>query len=106
MRPFGITRLGTQVRLPDGRDATVVYNGLEGVGVKLGLHDPPETDFEGTSGGCLANPPLPINWPWRPDLLLRCPWFDGRKCCGWTREQCICEEADVEILRVGMEVEE
>ena len=37
-------KLGTQIRLPDGREGTVVYNSLIGVGIKWGLHDPDPED--------------------------------------------------------------
>lgn len=74
----GPTKLGTHIRLPDGREATVVFNGLCGVGVKFGLHDPPEHDFTGTSGDLLApageSPARNNDWPWAPEAYLRDDW--------------------------------
>lgn len=65
-------KVGTHIRMADGRDGTVVYNGLDGVGVKWGIHYPDEADFEGTSGNCFEpDPPLPDDWPWCPDAMLR-----------------------------------
>jgi len=66
-------KLGTQVRLPDGRIGTCVYNGLDGAGILWGLHDPNPADFEGTSGG-IQDDTVPENWPWRPEAMLRDPW--------------------------------
>lgn len=89
--------LGTQIRLPDGREATVVYNGLEGIGAKLGLHSPSSEDFVGSSGGLLRDN-TPVDFLWFPDILLRDPndWtpprheFDGMEC--------VCHESEVEII--------
>ena len=47
-------KLGTHIRLPDGREATVVYNSLIGVGIKWGLHNPDPADFEGTDGNTVS----------------------------------------------------
>ncbi len=67
--------LGTIVRLPDGRVGTSVYNGLDGVGVKWGVHAPSEDDFRGTTGNLLAldqdSPAHEPDWPWAPDAMLR-----------------------------------
>ena len=72
----GINRLGTQIVLPDGREGTVVYNGLDGVGIKWGLHDPDPSDFEGTTGGLISET-LADDWPWAPDAMLRAPYQYG-----------------------------
>lgn len=56
--------LGTIVQLPDGRIGTTVYNGLDGVGIKWGRHEPDPKDFVGTGGP-------PKDWPWFPDAMLR-----------------------------------
>ena len=63
-------RLGTQIRLADGREGTAVFNGLSGVGIKWGLHDPDPADFKGTADDCFGRQPNP-DWPWRPDAMLR-----------------------------------
>ena len=65
-------KLGTQIRLSDGREGTVVYNSLIGVGIKWGLHNPDPADFEGTTGNTVNEEPRE-NWPWEPDALLREP---------------------------------
>ena len=75
-------RLGTQIRMADGREGTCVYNGLDGTGVKWGLHDPEPADFEGTVGGLEAigvrGTTPPADWPWEPEAMLRdpCPGID------------------------------
>lgn len=69
---------GKVVKLPDGRVGTVVYSGLDGFGIKWGVHDPPESDFEGTFGGvvpCSSDCKYTDEtWPWAPDAMLRKPY--------------------------------
>jgi len=93
---YGITRLGTQVRLPDGREATVVYNSLVGVGVKFGLHDPPPEAFDGTDGNTMQGG-RPEGFEWEPDALLRKPEMTER-----LGMPCVCTESEVEITRIGL----
>jgi len=88
-------QLGTQIKLLDGREATVVYNSLTGIGVKWGLHDPNPEDFEGTNGDTVGNVKVPIDWGWEPDVMLREPEMTerlGMECVG----------NDYTILRVGL----
>ena len=73
-----INRLGTQVRLPDGREGTVVYNGLDGVGIKWGLHEPTWDDYYNT------NPMFgdaPEDFKWHPDAMLREPYTTAELPC-------------------------
>ena len=94
MTVSNINKLGTQIILPDGQEATVVYNSLVGVGVKFGLHDPDPKDFEGTCGNTFQEN-APDEWPWEPDALLREPHMAeqlGMPCIG----------EDYEIVRVGL----
>lgn len=93
-----IGALGTQIRFEDGREATVVFNSLIGVGAKWGLHNPDPADFENTSGG-LVDDSAPPGFQWQPDILLRAPW-GGNARCGFTDEQCIC--LDFDVLRYGL----
>jgi len=65
-------KLGTLIRLKDGREGTVVYNSLIGVGIKWGIHYPDPADFEGTTGNTVNEEPRE-DWPWEPDALLRDP---------------------------------
>lgn len=69
------SKMGTHVRLPDGREGTTVYNGLDGIGIKWGIHYPSVENFKGTSGGCCdtpkGSPALEDGWPWMPDAMLR-----------------------------------
>jgi len=77
-------KLGTRVRLPDGREGTVVFNGLSGAGVKWGIHNPDPADFDGTAGDWFGRDPGP-DWPWRPDAMLRRPALSkslGIECVG------------------------
>lgn len=93
-----INRIGTQIRLPDGREATVVFNGLSGVGIRWGLLSPRLSDFEGTSGDCFSpaegSPASRPYWPWRMAAMLRDP--DMAESLG---VECVGEE--YEIIREG-----
>ncbi len=55
-RYLDASRAGTIVRLPDGREGTVVYNGLDGIGIVWGQRELSEEDIamlkEGTGGLC------------------------------------------------------
>jgi hypothetical protein len=69
-----INRPGTIVRVPDGRIGTVVYNGLDGVGIKWGVHHPDPSDFDGTYGGVVSPSRDMTDFPWEPDAMLRDPY--------------------------------
>jgi len=91
-------RLGTQIRLPDSREGTVVYNSLTGVGIKWGLHDPDPEDFEDTDGNTVTSG-SPAGWQWEPDALLRDPW-PHCTAFGWSNEECVGN--NYEIIRIGL----
>ncbi len=82
-------KLGTHIRLDDGRVGTVVYNSLIGVGIKWGIHHPNPKDFEGTSGNTVDES-VSADWPWEPDALLRAPWPTCR-AHGFAPEACVGE---------------
>ncbi len=86
-----ITQLGTHVRLADGREGTVVYNSLVGVGIKWGLYRPDPEDFKGTTGNTTRETE-PADWEWAPDALLRDP-FEGSE-----RFNMECVGEDYEII--------
>ena len=92
-------KLGTQMRLSDGREGTVIYNSLIGVGIIWGLHDPNPADFEDTDGNTVSNG-SPPDWLWEPEALLRDPWV-GCEDCGFMPYQCVGN--DFEIIRNGLD---
>lgn len=93
-------KLGTQIQFPDGREGTVVFNSLIGVGIMWGLHDPDPADFEGTNGGLLrVEESVVRDFPWKPEAILRDPW-PSCEACGFTDAQCVGD--DYEITRVGV----
>jgi hypothetical protein len=94
---YGLTKLGTQVRLPDGRAGTVVFNSLVGVGIKFGLHNPPPEAFAGTNGNTTKQDKP--GFEWEPDALLRKP--EAGSLLGIP---CVCDDSEVEITRVGLAV--
>ena len=65
-------KAGTHVKLPDGREGTVVYYGLDGVGIKWGLHDV-TAEMIGGCGGVVACQ-VPEKFEWFPDAMLRDPY--------------------------------
>lgn len=87
-------KLGTQIKLGDGREGTVVYNSLIGVGIKWGLHTPDPEDFSGTDGNTFQKG-IPPGFAWEPDALLRDPSYSER-----FDMECVGE--DFEILRHGL----
>ena len=92
---MSIHSLGTQVVLVDGREGTVVYNGLDGVGIKWGLHNPDPREFDGTFGGVVEGRPLPDDWEWKPDAMLRDPYQ-------WQDPNLEYVGEDYEIIRDGL----
>ncbi len=66
---------GTIIRLPDGREGTVVYHGLDGYGVRFGRIEVNVDAILSNSNGCVlvgvegAEPPE--DWPWFPEAMLR-----------------------------------
>ena len=75
-------KLGTIVELPDGRRGTVTFNGLCGVGIKWGEHDPNPTDFDGSHGdiGCTLEAEARLK-KWLPDAYLRDVWPNADLPC-------------------------
>ncbi len=92
-------KLGTQIRFIDGREATVVYNSLIGVGIIWGLHNPNPKDFEGTNGDTVGEALVSDDWPWEPEALLRDPWDECEKSTGFAREAFVGNE--YEVIRAG-----
>lgn len=67
-------KAGTIIQMADGRIGTVVYNGLDGVGVKWGEH---EVTLDDLSGGNpmksigIGSPDPPFDYKWLPEAMLR-----------------------------------
>jgi hypothetical protein len=78
-------KAGTLIKLPDGRDGTVVYNSLDGVGIIWG-HKTVDVDaimnscpiFSGDNEGNIPS----------PEALLRTP-YEGQWC------ECVGDEFEV-----------
>ncbi len=92
-------KLGTVIQFSDGRNATVVYNGLDGVGVRMGEHTITEEDldsFRGSSGGLFSDEHLQQDFRDRysPEFLLR-PESDSK----FTGTPCI--GMDFDVIREG-----
>lgn len=88
---------GTIVKLPDGREGTVTFNGLMGVGIKWGRHHFDPAIFKGSVADLGS---IGIRGPEQseelealaPDALLREPWPNAPM-------ECVGE--DYEILSEG-----
>ncbi len=94
-------KLGTHIRLPDGREGTVVYKSLLGVGIVWGLHNPDPEDFKGTNGDTFGEPAVPDDWPWEPEALLREPWNGCEKSTGFSIDQFVGENYETIQARKG-----
>lgn len=90
---------GTIVRVPDGRIGTVVYNGLDGIGIKWGEHDVTADDISGS--GCsligIDDGPIPPNYEWHPQAMLREPYDNAN------RLECVGDESRCKIIKEGDE---
>lgn len=64
-------RPGTFIRLPDGREGTVVYHGLDGYGIQWGRV---EVDVDEITSPNPLFDDAPSNWRWHPDAMLRDPY--------------------------------
>ena len=63
-------KAGTIIKMEDGRIGTIVYNGLDGEGVKWGRHD-----VSGLVGcGNLLPCDVPVGYELYPDAMLRNPY--------------------------------
>lgn len=76
--PFSALRPGSIVRLPDGREGTVVSSNLAAFGIKWGRHDVTIDDL--TRYGDEDA----VGYEWAPDALLRDDYADagGLECVG------------------------
>jgi hypothetical protein len=74
-------KAGTVVKLPDGREGTVVYNGLDGVGIKWGRHEVTAEEIGGCANFNTGEPPE--DFQLFPDAMLREPYpRAGMECVG------------------------
>lgn len=67
-------KVGTIIKLPDGRIGTVVYNGLDGVGIKWGEHNITKNDIVGDGNTTHGSEIAPENYNYFPDAMLRKPY--------------------------------
>lgn len=71
-------RPGTLVRLPDGREGTVTYHGLDGYGIQWGRIEVDQGEILGAS--CLFGT-APPGWKWAPEAMLREPYPSAEVEC-------------------------
>ncbi len=89
-----IVKAGTLIRIPDGREGRIVYNGLDGQGIKFG-RDPVDVDaiMRGDSGLFNTSPDDPDIRRWIPEAMLRDPYPSATvECVGEDYE--VVKEAD------------
>ena len=63
-------KAGTIIELPDGRTGTVVYNSLDGVGIKWGKHNVTIKNIQGC-GNLFNNEKVADDYDLYPDAMLR-----------------------------------
>jgi len=66
-------KAGTIIKLQDGRVGTVVYNSLDGVGIKWGRHKITMADIQG-HGSLFNDDKAPDDYEYYPDAMLRNPY--------------------------------
>jgi len=87
-------KIGLWVKVPDGRIGTVVYNGLDGVGIKWGKHQLEAEDLEQIQGLCpLFDQKVPSGYEWFPDAMLR-----DKSLIALMKMDCVGEEELCEIV--------
>lgn len=79
---------GTFIRLPDGREATVVYNGLDGRGVMFG-HIAVDQDVVNSGNPLFGD--APADYPYRAEAMLR----DPKLAKMWPGMECVGEEFEI-----------
>ena len=67
---------GTIVRLPDGREGTVVYHSLDGYGIRWGRIDVDIEALNRGGGGLFRGAETPEEISMIPEAMLRAP-FEG-----------------------------
>ena len=75
-------KAGTIVRLPDGREGTVVYHGLDGYGIRWGRIAVTLDDITEAAKG--ANPlfgKAPAEYPYSAEAMLREPYPSAELEC-------------------------
>lgn len=83
---------GTIVKLPDGREGTVVYHGPDGYGIRWGRISI-DTDAINAGSGCQligVGPDVPDDYAWFPEAMLRSPYPSA---------DCECVGDDYEVAR-------
>ena len=83
---------GTVIRLPDGREGTVVFHGLIGYGIQWGRIKV-DVDEISTGDGNTFQSGIPPKWNWAPEAMLREPAMSERlgcECVG--KEYTVCVE--------------
>ena len=90
---------GSIVEFPDGQLGTVVYNGLDGRGIKWGAHDPDREEVQRYSQHPLTGEgeDPPADFRWEVEALLREPYPESRMSCAGE---------DYRVVRFGLHEDE
>lgn len=74
-------KAGTIIRLPDGREGTVVYHGLDGYGIQWGRKEVNLEEILRGDGNTMRSSP-PVS-DWFPEAMLRDPYpYADLPCVG------------------------
>ena len=83
---FTIMKAGTIIELPDGRRGTVVYNSLDGVGIKWGEYNITQEDLTGNGNLTHGAEVAPTDYDYFVEAMLRKPYplaiKEGIECVG------------------------
>ncbi len=83
-------KAGTIIRLPDGRDGTVVYHGLDGYGIRFGRH---AVDAEALLAANAVKKAEGDDAEWLPEAMLRKPSQYSARL--WPGMECVGDEYEV-----------
>ena len=72
---------GTIIKLSDGRIGTIVYNGLDGEGIKWGEHNVTMDDITGNGNTTHGVEIVPDGYNYFPDAMLRKPYPSAELEC-------------------------
>jgi hypothetical protein len=81
-------KAGMLIRLPDAREGTVVYNGLDGRGIMFGRVIVDQDIINGVNS--LFGEP-PADYPYHPEAMLR----DPKLARHWPGMECVGEEFEI-----------
>lgn len=90
-------KLGDYIKVPDGRVGTIVYNGIDGIGIVWGQHKLTKEDQDQIMGLCpLLNQKIPDDYKWTVQAMLR-----DKSLQKYFNEECVGDDKLCEVIGNG-----